>query len=258
MTAKRSRSPQGSACRLFVEGFFIPGAPGSPRLFTLSEQDSHYVRDVLRLSVGDALEVGDSQHGGVFSACVASVGPLVQIEVGEGIERTQDGSRHVTLLFALCKGTKNDLVSDWATELGCSLIVFWQAQRSVVRLKDSGEASAKAERLSRIARSAAQQSKQSRPPRVVVALSLQEALHLLGPAEGSTRILCSLQPDSPRIGALVSTGNEPTVLAVGPEGDFSPDEEALLLAQGFRPASLGSRVLRSELAAVTALASIQG
>jgi 16S rRNA (uracil1498-N3)-methyltransferase len=228
---------------------------------TLSSEDSHYLRDVLRCVRGDRIELADPADGFTCIATVASVSPAVTLESPEMVE---DGSLvrpPLVLLCALCKGQKNELICDWATELGCSHIILWQASRSIVRLKDRSDAAAKATRLQKTALAAAQQSRQPRPPTVSITLSLAEALQLL--PEGSLRVCCSLAPGAQDIKALVAASTTPphlgAVVAIGPEGDFTPEEEHALLSNGgFTQASLGPSILRAELAAVAGLLSIGG
>lgn len=253
MTAKIPRAPQQRGPRLFVEGLSSSVQGHLPHTLSLPKSDSHYVGNVLRLRAGDPLEIADRASGEVFEARVAALHDLVTIEIKKVIGASVSGQRAVTLLFALCKGSKNDLVCDWATELGCAHIIFWQAARSVVRLRDESDALSKAERLSKIGRAAAQQSRQSRPPAVSVVRSLSDAVAAVSPSEGSLNLVCSLSEKAHPIGDLLRSSDSPLVLVIGPEGDISPEEEQVLATAGFEFASLGPYVLRSELAAVAAL-----
>lgn len=243
------RAPQRRGPRLFVEG--LSASVGGVVL--LNEEDSHYTRDVLRLRLGEPLEIGDKASPKLFRARVGDLGERVSVELLEELPASDGASREISLLFALCKGEKNDLVCDWATELGCRQIIFWQAERSVVRLRSPDDAESKRARFTKIAQAAAQQSKQACPPSISVALSLQEALLLLGKKEGSVRITCSLAESALPFERLLGSGPSATVIAIGPEGDFTTAEDALLSASGFTQGSLGPSTLRSELAAVTAL-----
>jgi len=253
MTAKMPRAPQQRGPRLFVEGLvsYLRGA--LPCTFVLPESDSHYVRNVLRLRTGDPLEVGDKGTGDVFEARVAVLQDLVTVEITGPIQPLGSAQREVTLLFALCKGPKNDLVCDWATELGCTRIIFWQAERSVVRLRDDSDTKSKAERLAKIGQAAAQQSRQPRPPTVRVCRSLASAISEISPSGASLKLTCSLSHEAVPIGEVLRASDLPIVMVVGPEGDISPEEEQILKGEGFRLASLGPHVLRSELAVVAAL-----
>ena len=258
--------------RLFVDALCPQGIDILHQQIELSQENTHYLRDVLRLKDGDHLELGDPDSGAIFSAVILSTTSAVTVLIKEALPDTQLLQRPIVLLFALCKGQKNELVCDWATELGCSSIIFWQAERSVVRLKDERELSAKAARLTKIAQAAAQQSKQSRPPQIHVVRSLSAATALSAAEEISAaaqtlqsnsvglKLYCSLSPDAAPVHALLSTLNNSvaTAIVIGPEGDLSPDEETLLKSSGWLPVSLGKSTLRSELAALTAIVAVRG
>ena len=258
--------------RLFVDALCPQGIDILHQQIELSQENTHYLRDVLRLKDGDHLELGDPDSGGIFSAVILSTTSAVTVLIKEALPDTQLLQRPIVLLFALCKGQKNELVCDWATELGCSSIIFWQAERSVVRLKDERELSAKAARLTKIAQAAAQQSKQSRPPQIHVVRSLSAAAALNAAAEISAaaqtlqsnsvglKLYCSLSPDAAPVHALLLTLNNSvaTAIVIGPEGDLSPEEETLLKSSGWLPVSLGKSTLRSELAALTAIVAVRG
>ena len=258
--------------RLFVDALCPQGIDILHQQIELSQENTHYLRDVLRLKDGDHLELGDPDSGAIFSAVILSTTSAVTVLIKEALPDTQLLQRPIVLLFALCKGQKNELVCDWATELGCSSIIFWQAERSVVRLKDERELSAKAARLTKIAQAAAQQSKQSRPPQIHVVRSLSAAAALSAAAEISAaaqtlqsnsvglKLYCSLSPDAAPVHALLLTLNNSvaTAIVIGPEGDLSPEEETLLKSSGWLPVSLGKSTLRSELAALTAIVAVRG
>lgn len=244
--------------RLFVEGLSKRGAiePNAPLL--LSPQDSHYLKDVLRLPVGALVEIGDPDTGETFKASITESSDAVTLSLLESLG-TGSTESSITLLCALCKGQKNELITDWATELGCSRIIFWQADRSIVRLKNEADAEAKSEKFSKAALAAAQQSRQPRPPIVRVATSLAKALDLAQTDTVDLKVCCSLEHDAPPFSDRM---REPRAggsvcVAIGPEGDLTPQELAVLSAHGFKPASLGRQILRSELAAVTAVISIK-
>ena len=240
--------------RLFVEGLHKRGAVEPNSLLPLFPDDSHYLKDVLRLGVGALVEIGDPDTGETFTATISSISDVVTLSVTQKIETTTS-QLSITLLCALCKGQKNELITDWATELGCSQIIFWQADRSIVRLKNEGDAEAKSQKFSKAALAAAQQSRQARPPYVTVTTSLTKALELLPSTPDTCKVCCSLEHEAPPLGDLIShlQPGSSLCIVIGPEGDLTPDELKTLYHHGFKAASLGRQVLRSELAVVTAI-----
>jgi 16S rRNA (uracil1498-N3)-methyltransferase len=249
MTTRGHKGP-----RLFVDD--LRALIISTQLPTLSEQESHYLRDVLRLRQGEQIELADPKDGFTCIATISALQPVVSFSPDETSDPTSSPDLKI-LLIALCKGQKNELICDWATELGCSHIVFWQATRSIVRVKDNADVQNKETRLAKVALAAAQQSRRSCPPTVRVFTSLAAALEQL-PIKETRKLCCSLSSEALPIQAV--TANADTLrgwtVGVGPEGDFTEQEEALLATHDFARISLGPTILRSELATVAVLASL--
>lgn len=246
--------------RLFLRGVRFDFQTSPQIIIPLSREDSHYLLTVLRLPYGTEIEVASSDTGELASGVIHDDHGKPSVRLTGLIPHKEQGKKDITLLVALCKGPKNDLLVDWTTELGCTKIIFWQSERSIVRLKNSTEAEQKRVRYQKIAQSAAQQSKQRLIPQVAVLLSLEMALKELPLASDSTRLICSLRTSSSPIKEVLenSETSKSSVLAVGPEGDFTPDEyEALTKAEAFVPVSLGDSTLRSELAVLTALIAMR-
>lgn len=253
MTPRECKGP-----RLFVEGLCERGVLHLGSLLPLSPHDSHYLKDVLRLPVGALVEIGDPDSGETFKASISSLSDGVTLSIVEKVDTTQT-DLSITLLCALCKGQKNELICDWATELGCSQIIFWQSDRSIVRLKSETDAETKAHKFSKAAIAAAQQSRQVRPPKVHVTTSLSKALEASSLESAGLKACCSLEHDAPRLSDLAkdTKPGEPVYIVIGPEGDLTPEELETLKNHGFKAASLGRQVLRSELAAVTAIVTVK-
>lgn len=257
MTARHPRGP-----KLFLSDVrFVFSDPSSSdnNLLELPVKESHYLRDVLRLEVGDYVEVGDASSGTIGECSIISLGERVVLRVQRVLQPQLTTSPSIVLLCALCKGDKNDRICDWATELGCDTIIFWQSARSIVRLRDEKECLHKAERLNTIALAAAQQSKQLRPPKVSVHRSLEAALLSIENLPNAHKLLCSSESGVRSLYSIeLATPPSSFILAIGPEGAFAPEEYSHLVdARGFTPISLGESTLRSELAAVTAITSLR-
>lgn len=255
MAARYSSGP-----RLFLSDVRLCFSDPLPRRIELHENEGHYLCNVLRLSAGSHLEVGDPSNGTIGLATIESTKEPVSITVTAWIRDERPEERPITILCALCKGDKNEQICDWSTELGCTEIHFWQSPRSVVRLKGPDDCAQRTARLAKIATAAAQQSKQLRPPKIAVHPSLEAALHALPELSSMERYLCSLEPNSQPLATLCAKGTikTPTLVIIGPEGDITPEENSLLVQQfGVTPVTLGPSVLRSELAVVRAIATIR-
>jgi len=193
----------------------------------LAAEDRRHLERVLRLRPGEDLTVADGagrwRHCR-FGAQLAAVGP-VQMEARPEPE--------ITIALALTKGERFEWAVQKLTELGVDRIVPVAAARSVVRW-DSERAAHHVERLQRIARQAAMQSRRAWLPVVDPLHSFAAAAAVAGAALAER-------------GAGPPTLRTPTVL-VGPEGGWATDE----LDAGLERVGLSPHVLRSETAAVTA------
>lgn len=156
-------------------------------------------------------------------------------------------SAPLTLVQGIVKGDTMEWIIEKAVELGVQRIVPVLTQRSVVRL-NATEAAKKQEKWQRVALEACKQCGQAWLPEIVLPCTLGVAIQQT--AEVEIKLIASLEPDA---GALKREHRTATAIAIGPEGDFTPDEYAALKAAHWQPWSLGQLTLRSETAAICAL-----
>jgi len=231
---------------------FVPPPlhPGETRL--LPQQVSTHVARVLRARAGDALTLFDGL-GGEYHASIVALerrGVRVRVDAHRAIER--ESPLAVTLLQALARAERMDLIVQKATELGVSAIVAWPGERSVVRLDEAGLARRR-EHWRAVAISACEQCGRNRVPSVQVAPDLAAACAQADAA--GLRLL--LAPQAERtLPAMVQRASS-IALLVGPEGGLDDAELSLALERGFQACRLGPRVLRAETAPLAALAALQ-
>jgi 16S rRNA (uracil1498-N3)-methyltransferase len=214
----------------------------------LDEGARHYLREVLRLRPGASVEVFDGL-GGRYAGEIDATFDAVLLGPREDAPR---GPVEVSLLFALAKGEKNDLVVQKATELGAARVLPFIAARSVVRLEPA-KSEDRAARWRRIAEEAARQCGRADVPEVRVPTVLEEALAALAPG---TRTF-AFHPGGEPLKAFPPDGAVTIAAVVGPEGGLSDAEMAACERAGAARASLGPRTLRAETAAIVALALLQ-
>lgn len=214
----------------------------------LSDNDAHHLIKVLRLKVGDSFQLVNENKSKVYEARLTSTNPAIA-EIKKEILQ-ENNTLPATLIFAVCKGDKNELVVEKCTELGVSKIIFWQSERSISKLKDN-----KLERIEKIAYSAACQSKRTSLPNIIHCKNLKELESEISINQASTKIICSLSDNSKKLRDLEL--NKPTMFAIGPEGDFTDKELNFFKEQSFIETSLGETVLRSETAAICAISAFR-
>jgi 16S rRNA (uracil1498-N3)-methyltransferase len=213
---------------------------------------SHVTR-VLRLRVGEALTLFNGQGGEYAAGIEQAHGGSLTIAVGEHRAVERESTLSITLAQGVSRGERMDLVVQKATELGVSVLAPLLTERSVVRL-DAQQAERKLNHWRAIAIAACEQSARNRLPQILEPVSLREFLRH-SHERGGTRLL--LSPTAlPGIAELEAPPAELSVL-IGPEGGLSPEEQQAALAAGFLSVRLGPRVLRTETAALAALALLQ-
>ena len=220
---------------------------------TLEGGAASHVTRVLRLRVGEGLTLFNGA-GGEYAASIEQVhdgGVAVTIGEQRAIER--ESPLTLTLAQGVSRGERMDLVVQKATELGVSGIVPLFTERSVVRL-GAQQAERKLNHWRAITIAACEQSGRNRLPNVAPPLSLADWLRSGADRDGG-RLLLSPAATA-RIDAPPRPATSVTVL-IGPEGGLTNAEQEAAVAAGFLPVRLGPRVLRTETAAIAALALLQ-
>jgi len=218
----------------------------------LPEDAAHHAVHVLRLRPQDEVVLFNGR-GGEFAGRLAAVDRLrVSIDLLEHRAVERESPLAVTLVQGVSSGEKMDFTVQKATELGVWALQPVVAARSVGRL--AGErAELKRAHWRRVAIAACEQCGRNRVPEVRPVLALADYCRQAG-AEGSRLLLA---PQS-RLGLREAAGrlNGAVALAAGPEAGFEAAEEGELAQAGFTPVRLGPRVLRTETAALAALAAL--
>jgi 16S rRNA (uracil1498-N3)-methyltransferase len=218
------------------------------------EQATHLIR-VLRAQAGMEFDIVAGDR--VWHAVIAGIsGDAVRFNLVAEVEA--DPALPVTLLLSIFKFDRMEWAIEKATELGVESILPIVARRSEKHLAQA--AASRVERWRKIAREAAKQSRRSDVPVIDDPLPLKAAARREGDA---VKLLLAEQERATTLrraldGALKATGDEyPAIrLATGPEGGWTAEEEALFDDEGWKPVSLGPRILRAETAAITAMAVV--
>jgi 16S rRNA (uracil1498-N3)-methyltransferase len=219
---------------------------------TLEGGAARHVTRVLRLRVGEALTLFNGSGGEYAASIEQSQGGRVAVAIGAQRALERESPLALILAQGVSRGERMDLVVQKATELGVSGLVPVLTERSVVRLT-AQQAERRLNHWRAIAVAACEQSGRNRLPAIASPVPLKDFLRTN--TDGSMRLLLSpaataTLADLPRLVSAV------TVL-IGPEGGLAQAEQEAAVAAGFKPVRLGPRVLRTETAAITALALLQ-
>jgi 16S rRNA (uracil1498-N3)-methyltransferase len=227
----------------------LPLAPGA--IVELPEAAAHHAARVLRLKVGDQLTLFNGA-GGEFAVRIERiVARVVAVRVGHWLDVDRDSPLVVTLVQGLATGDRMDYVIQKAVELGVAAVRPVSAIRSVARL-DASRAEKRLLHWRQIAISACEQCGRNRIPEVFPLLDLDD--WLAQTSSVSLRLL--LAPDAKVTLPGMARPPGGIELLVGPEGGLAPEEVAAALRAGFTAVRLGPRTLRTETAALAALAAL--
>lgn len=221
-------------------------------MISLGRQQSHYLSNVMRAQMGDAVALFNGRDGEWQSQIASEGRRAVDLRVTNRL-RAQSPEPDLWLAFAPIKRGRIDFVAAKATELGVSrLIPVMTARTQVSRVNR--------ERLRANAVEAAEQCERLTVPKISDAVSLTDLLAswpaerrlLVGDETGDGQPIAAAAAD------LADGAGQPCAVLVGPEGGFTPDElDALGKLTFVIKIGLGPRVLRADTAAIAALSVVQ-
>jgi len=233
--------------RVYVEAALTGGTRG-----LVSGNAANHIARVLRLGVGDAVTLFDGRGGEYAARIEALKKDAVEVAVGEHIAIERESPFAIALAQGVSRGERMDWVMQKATELGVQRIVPLITKRSVVRL-DPGQAQKKLQHWRGIIIASCEQCGRNRLPELAAPRDLTE---FLGSAAQTAGMRLLLSPTGGlRIGALKPV--QAVTVLIGPEGGLAAEEVEEAIARGFLAVQLGPRILRTETAAIAALAALQ-
>jgi 16S rRNA (uracil1498-N3)-methyltransferase len=229
--------------------YLAPGAPEPGQELALSPADSHHLTRVVRRRPGDEVELIDG-GGRLWPAVVVEAGPRARVRVSE--PRPGPPPSAVSLYQALAEWSRLDMVVEKASELGVEEVTLVVSER-VRRVPEPDAWRRRRERLGRVAEAAARQSGQGRLPRVRGLVRFPDVVAEIPTGEG---YLIDPRGEASLPSALQARGGAPerVALVVGPDAGFSDGEVADARRGGLAVCRLGPAVLRSETAALVAVA----
>lgn len=229
----------------------VPLAPG--RELALPDNAAAHLSRVLRLDVGDACVLFNGDGNDYAARIVAAGKRELRVVIESAVIVDRESPLHLVLLQGIARGEKMDLIVQKATELGVTSVLPLSSQRSEVKLDDS-RAGKRLLHWQSVVIAACEQSGRAVVPAVGAPASL--ATVLAGLPAGGLRLL--LDPDGEwSMPTLVRQAAMPVLLAVGPEGGWSPLDREQLGAADFQGLRLGPRILRTETAGLAAIAALQ-
>jgi len=219
----------------------------------LPEATANHLLRVLRLSEGDACVLFNGD-GHDYPATLSVAGKReARVRLGAPQAVHNESPRPILLLQGIARGEKMDLILQKATELGVSAVLPVNAERTEVKL-DGPRLEKRVAHWRSVIVSACEQSGRARVP----ALAMPQSLAAAAAAVPAGALKLTLDPHGEhRLSTLEAAADTPVVVAIGPEGGWSPKDRQALAQAGFQGLQLGPRILRTETAGLAAIAALQ-
>jgi len=224
-----------SKARLFYSNKLKTGT-----ISRLSEKQSHYTKNVMRLKAGDKISLFNSQDG-EWDVKILNQGKIFTEFKVEKLSRSLSNEKNIWLAFSPIKKVPQDLMIQKTTELGIQKFIPLLCERSVVR-----EINIK--RTEKIITEACEQSNRITVPKIQELQMLGEFIKNF-PDDGKI-VFCDINSQSKDLYNKLSKKN-PVCILIGPEGDFSEEERQFITNyKNVISITLGKNILRAETAAI--------
>ncbi|KIL34599.1 16S rRNA methyltransferase [Cohnella kolymensis] len=245
-----------------MQRYFVPPEQMGEHSVALEGDDARHAAAVMRSKPGDSFIACDGTGRDVIATIVTVDKDKVTAEITERLQTNAEMAWKVTVAQSLPKGDKLETVIQKGTEAGAVVFQPFLSHRTVVQYDERKEAK-RLERWRKIAKEAAEQSHRSVIPDVRPVGSWKSLLKQMpefdlvlfcyeeegrsgnGLKDLLTRFRSGCNNEAPRV-----------LVVIGPEGGFTPEEAEAAAASGARLIGLGKRILRTETAALYALACL--
>lgn len=221
----------------------------SEDIFSLSQEDSYHIKTVMRMKLGDKIEVVNNNT--VYITKIIELDKIVKSQIVEKLSNINELEKKVTICQSLVKEQKMDLILQKCTELGAYSFIPLNTKNSIVKLDNSNK---KTDRWQKIVKEASEQSKRNIIPKIENVINIKDLAKL----DYDLKILCTVNEVSRSLKNVLQNTNsyDTIIIVIGPEGGFTRDEEKYLIDNGYLSTTLLKSVLRTETAGIAALSMI--
>lgn len=239
--------------------FYVPRDSVKGGTIFINQKEAHHILNVMRLKVSDGVVVFDDT-GNEYTGIVKEIGHRsLSIEIIQTRKIRRGETHSVTLIQAIPKKEKMDHIVEKATELGVSAIIPVTTARTIPNWNEAKK-SGIVERWKKISQAAAKQCGRPDLTEIGPILDFKTVIEdRLNPAAsaGVLKLMATLSDKAVKLkDVLKSSGPGKVAVAIGPEGDFTPEEMEAAVKAGFKIVNLGPRVLKSDTAGLAVLAVI--
>ena len=242
--------------------FYVPKEAVKGDDILISGKEAHHILDVMRLKLSDKVVVFDGT--GKEYACVVreTRSKSLSLEIIKTRHAAAEESYSTALIQAIPKKDKMDYIVQKATELGVKNIFPATTARTIPEW-DGSKKSNIVERWRKIALEAAKQCGRADIPGILPITELKKAISAaVNAAENDDNasavyMMAALSDKAVKLKDVLKDHHGSRItIAIGPEGDFTPEELKAAEEEGFKIVSLGKRVLKSDTAGLAVLSAI--
>ena len=234
-----------------MANFYIEKSDITENIAVITGEEAQHISRVLRMKKGDNVTLCDGE-GMFYEATLTDFSDkTVTAEISSSRKAETEPFVELTIFQGVPKNPKLETIVQKLTEIGAVRIVPVDTKRAVAKL----DKSAKVDRLRKIAREAAKQSKRGIVPEVMDAMSFKNAVKMASEADLS---IIAYEEEVETSLKTALTGKTPKTVSVmiGPEGGFEKDEVEFAKANGLISITLGKRILRTETAPLVISAAV--
>ena len=211
----------------------------------LSKEHTHYVVNVMRLKRGSNINFFNSE-GEWKSEIVFLDKDRVEVKIIEKIKQPKELS-NIELAICLVKKNPMENILQKATELGVSKIIPIISERTEVKELNH-------DRANKIVIESTEQSNQLSPPKISEVTKLKDFLNNF---DGTSKLLFADVNSTKNLNAEILKQGNPITVLIGPEGDFSPSERDVILANSnVTSFTISRNILRSDTAVISAISLV--
>lgn len=243
-----------------MQRYFIAEEKMDQDSCVLEGQDVHHILHVMRLGPGDKIICSNSNGRTVIAELDQVSKEKVVCRIVEEVKTSRELPVQVTIAQGLPKGDKLEWVLQKGTELGAHRFIPFSSSRTIVKY-DRKKEEKKRERWQKIVKEAAEQAHRDYLPSVEPVITWTELFELQADSKLVAYEGHSLSEEFPSsfvqvLETLSKCKGNHLLIVIGPEGGFAEQEITQLVDNGFKPISLGKRILRTETAALYVLAAL--
>lgn len=233
--------------------FFVKENQINSELITILDEDVNHIKNVLRLNVGENLQICDIDSSKNYICEILELtAKSVTCKILEEIQSIAEGNVELHIFQGLPKADKMELIIQKGTELGVSEFVPVSFKRSIVKISPKDEKK-KIDRWNKISEVAAKQSKRDIIPKVRNVESIKNVCNEIKSYD-IVLLAYELEENNYIKNELLKIKNTKEnykiAVIIGPEGGIEKEEVEVLENAGAKVISLGKRILRTETVAL--------